>query len=54
MVEPVRWFLPVVAAGIVVLVAIQWEIRAGRWREDDTRRRLHARAHGVAGHSTPQ
>lgn len=53
-VEPRFWILSVIAGCLVALAAIQLEIRAGRSREDETHRRLHARAHGFAGGGTSQ
>ena len=46
-VRPEMWFLPATGGGVALLLAIQFEVLAGRAREDQTRRRLHARAHGV-------
>jgi hypothetical protein len=47
-VRPEMWFLPATAGGVALVLAIQFEVLVGRRREDQTHRRLHARAHGVA------
>ncbi|MDQ3631426.1 MAG: permease prefix domain 1-containing protein [Actinomycetota bacterium] len=50
-VRPEYWFILATAGGVALLFAIQSEILAGRNREDQTRRHLHARAHGVPGNA---